>query len=341
MHGRFMRAAVASTVIAALSGCTGTESSPTSAPASPDDTASATQPGGGTSYPESDITFIVPFAAGSGPDANARVIVAEMERDLGVSIIVENVEGAAGTVGYTELANSEPDGYTIGWATAGGIVIQSRIIDNPFEGLESLTPIARVNLVPNVMFASPDRGWDSIDAFLEAAGSETLTVGLPPRGSSQDIQTFLLEQAADIDLERVYYEAGQMITPAINGTVDVAVTQFAEVVQFVEAGDLHYVGSLGGQAPEGVEADSFDDAGYDTSAYQGWEGVFAPAGLPDEIATRLAASVEQAMASERYQEYVASVYGLPAFMDQAEFADFARETYDRGPEIIEQMGLGD
>lgn len=303
---------------------------------------SGTPAAGGGDYPADDITFIVPYPAGSAPDSSARAVAKEMEGDLGVSVIVENVEGGASTVGLYQLAGADPDGYTIGWGTSSGIAVQSRLVDNPFEGIDSLTPISRVNLVPNVLFASPDKGWKSIDDFIAAAKAKPgkLTVGLGNRGSTQDIAVALLERSAGIDLKPVYFDAGEMVLPAANGTIDSAVAQFGPVTQYVQKGDLAYIGAIGGQAPEGVDVPSFDDAGYDTSYFPGWEGLFGPADLPEEVVKRLDESVRKAVGSSSYQQFITKVYGLPGYLGHAEFAKLAADDYrERGPKIINDMGL--
>ena len=297
---------------------------------------------GAADFPADDITFIVPYPAGSAPDSSARAVATQMESDLGVKVIIDNAEGGASTVGLYKLAGAEPDGYTIGWGTSSGIAVQSRLVDNPFEGIDSLTPISRANLVPNVLFASPDKGWRSIEDFIAAAKARPgqLTVGLGNKGSTQDIAVGLLERAAGIDLKPVYFDAGQMVLPTVNGTIDAGVAQFGPVAQYEQKGDLAYIGVLGGQTPAGVDVPSFDDAGYDTSYFQGWEGVFGPKGLPDEIVARLDQSVRKAVSSDAYEQFTKKVFGIPGYLGHAEFVKLAEEDYRvRGPKIIDEMGL--
>lgn len=294
-----------------------------------------------SSYPEKAITVIVPFPAGSAPDSNARIIAQQMEQDLGQRVIIENVEGGAGTVGLTELQGSDNDGYTLGYGASAAVTIQSRLIDNPFKP-EGLTPIAMVQKVPIVIVASPDRGWDSIDDFIAAAKANPggVSIGSGNAGSVLDISVRILEQKAGIKLKKAYFDAGQQIVPAVNGTVDSAVSQFTPVVQYVEKGDLEHVGVFGDELPEGIDGvPTFTDAGYDTSRVRTWEGIFGPAGLPDEIVKKIAASVKKATESQAYLDFMAKTKGIPAYLPTAEFADLVQQTDDEAPKIIDELGL--
>lgn len=290
-------------------------------------------------FPDSPITLIVPFPAGSGPDASARVIALELESDLGVSVIVENIAGGSSTIGQFELASAAPDGYTIGYVAATGISVQSRLIDTPFQGLESLTPIAETSTTANVMFTSPNSGIETIADFVKAAKASPgkLTVGLGNRASGQDIQLALLEKAAGIDVKPVYFDAGQMVLPAVNGTVDVSVAQFGPVVQYVDKGDLIYVGAF--DAPDSLDVALFADEGYDTDRWNGWEGVFGPAGMDPAVVAILSDAVGRAVESKSYQDYVTKTFGIPSFVGWDEFADVAAQTDADSIALIADMGL--
>lgn len=292
-------------------------------------------------FPEDDITFIVPYPAGSGPDAAARVITAGLEQELGVSVIVENIEGGASTVGLYELQRSDPDGYTLGWGTGSGISVQSRLVDSPFGGIDAVTPIAQVNLVANVLFTSPNRGWETVEDMVEEARERPgeLTVGLGNPGSIQDIQVRLLEEAADIDLKPVYFDAGQMILPAVNGTVDMAVAQVTPTVQYVQTGDLVYLGALGTNVPDSVDTPLISESGYDTSEADGWEGVFGPADMDEAVVKIISDAIGRVMESDDYLDYVEKVYAVAGYLPYDEFREVAEQGYANGASIIERFEL--
>lgn len=296
---------------------------------------------GDTEFPEDDITFVIPYPAGSAPDAQGRIIAQQLEEDLGISVVVQNVEGGAGTIGLYELARADADGYTIGIGTASA-AIQSRAIDTPFEGFESLTPVAQTNVTVNVLYASPDKGWESFEDFVAEAKENPgeLQVGLPPAGSGQHINWLAFEESAGIDVREVHFDAGQMVLPAVNGTVDVSVSQPGPVVQYVETGELAFLGAWGDQLPEGLDTVLFSEAGLEADRFGGWEGVFGPAELPEDVRGVLTDAIEQAIASDEYQEYFAKTYGVAQFVGGEDFEQVVAETDEVGAEVVEELGLG-
>jgi tripartite-type tricarboxylate transporter receptor subunit TctC len=292
-------------------------------------------------YPTRNITLIVPYPAGSGPDGWARVVAQELEGELGVSVIVENREGGASTIGLYELANTEPDGYTLGVGSFSGISLQSRLIDNPFEGIDTLTPVAQTKTPPFLLFTSPGSGYDSIEDFIDDAKAHPgeITVAVPNQNSIPDVLIHLLEESAGIDLEQVYYDAGQQVLPVVNGTADVGIAQAGPVVQFVETGELGWIGTFGSTPAPGLDVPLFDDEGYDTSRIADFEGIFAPAGLPDSVVERLSAAIKVATESDAFQELLAKTYNSSAFMAGAEFAEHARAADKEAAALIDELGL--
>lgn len=295
-----------------------------------------------TDYPDDQITFVVPYPAGNAPDASSRVIAEQLEADLGVSIVVENVEGGGSTLGLYEMSQADPNGYTIGLASSSGISITPRTIETAFPGLEAVTPISRLTIPASGLFMQPGQ-WDSIDAFIDDAKSRPgeIRVGIPNPGSIQDIQMALLEEAAGIDVESVYFDAGKQVLPVVNGTIDAAIAQAGPVVQYVDTDQLGWVGFFGEAVPAGVDAELFSDSGYDTSSFSSYEGIFAPADLPDDIAQVLSDAIARAVESDAYEQYVENTFSVLSYQSAEEFAESAQEIDDAAPGIIEGMGLNE
>lgn len=292
------------------------------------------------SYPDDQITFVVPYPAGNAPDASSRVIAKQLEAELGVSVVVENVEGGGSTLGLYEMSQGDADGYTIGLGTSSGVSITPRAIETAFTGLDALTPIAQLTVPASGLFARPGQ-WDSVDDFIEDAKSHPgeITVGIPNPGSIQDIQMKLLEDAAGIDVEAVYFDAGQQVLPVVNGTVDAAIAQAGPVVQYVDTDKLSWVGFFGEEVPAGVEADLFLDSGYDTSTFSSYEGIFGPAGLPDDVTQVLSDAIGTAIASDEYVQYIEDTFSVLSYQPADEFAETAQSIDGAATTLVDEMGL--
>ncbi|SEE85919.1 tripartite tricarboxylate transporter substrate binding protein [Ruania alba] len=298
---------------------------------------------GSEDYPSDQITMIVPFPAGSAPDSTARTLASVMETELGQRIVIENKEGGSGTIGLSELAAAEPDGYTISWFASPGVTMQWQRIDTPFEGPEAITPVAQAISVGTVMFAASDSGLTTIEdivAAAEAAPGE-ISVALPGEGSGMDLAVRELEAVAEIEFDRIYVGAGEQIQPVVNGTYDLGAAQAPPVVQYVERGDLSWIGVFGDAVPAGIDAPLVADSEYeiDPTAVAGYEGIVAPAGTPEEIVDALAAAVETAVASEEFSEYISSTHGIAQFTGPDELAQKIDDGTATATELIERYGL--
>lgn len=332
------RAAIILTIAAAtlLAACGGDD----------DDTSTNPTPSSSTSdeptdsYPTEPITLIVPYPAGSGPDSSARTLAQVMEGDLGQRIIIQNVEGGNGTIGLSELAAADPDGYTISWMASPSLTMQWQRIDTPFEGPDTVEPIAQIVNVVSVLFAQSGAGLDSVDALVERAKQAPgeIKVGLPGEGSQQDIALRQLEEAAGIELDRIYFGAGEQVAAVVSGTVDVGVAQSAPVVQYVERGDLTWVGVFGSQQPTGIDAPLFTDSGYPVG-YEAYEGLVAPAGTPGSIVDRLAAAAEAAVGSAEFTTFIESSYGAAGYVGPDELKAKITQDTATSSELIEKFGL--
>jgi tripartite-type tricarboxylate transporter receptor subunit TctC len=103
-------------------------------------------------YPSRPITIIVPFAAGGSADVVARVLAERMRESLGRSIIVENVSGAAGSIGAGRSARARPDGYTIDFGSASNHVLNGALYALPYDVLNDFEPISLLGSQPYILF---------------------------------------------------------------------------------------------------------------------------------------------------------------------------------------------
>ncbi len=297
---------------------------------------------GDEDFPTEEIELVVTFPAGAAPDSTARALAGVAEEELGQPVVVVNRPGGAGTVGLSEVASAEPDGYTVAFSVSSAMTYQWRLIDTAYEGPDTLQPIAQTNLVPSVLFVRADSGIGTIEDFVERAREEpgSLKVGVPARASVQDLQARLFQREADIEFEIINYEPGEQTTSVLNGTVDAGVAQPGLVTQYVRNGDLQILGFFGEQKPEGegIDAPLFPDAGYAVRE-TAYEGVVGPEGIPEERVQTLANAFQTAAESDEFQEFTRETYGLPAYLGAQEFGEKLAADVERNLEYIEEFGL--
>lgn len=141
----------------------------------------ATDGGDAGSYPEQTITFVVPFAAGGPTDTVTRLVADPMAAELGGDVVVQNVTGAGGTVAAGEVANAEPDGYTVFMYHIGMSTAPTLYPDLPFDPLEDFETIGLVTEVPMTIIGSPNFEPDTLEELVAYVEENIDTVTAPRR----------------------------------------------------------------------------------------------------------------------------------------------------------------
>lgn len=245
---------------------------------------------GASDYPDQPIRFIVQYGAGGGVDVTARLVAKYAEKQLGQSIVVENVTGGGGVVGQTELANAKPDGYTIGLIFAN-TAIESMITEGVTYSLDSYEPICQVNFDPAFLVARTGSEYDvPLDELLDMTREKTLTMGIGALWQAFDFVKMSLQSNYDAPFTRVAYDGGAGACTAVaSGDADVAMVFPNEWVSYYNTGDLS---GIAVSAPERLDAfpdvPTFAELGYDEIESFGVRRVLvAPAGTDPEIVSKL------------------------------------------------------
>src|SRR5712692_2590564 len=143
-----------------------------------------------TSYPDKPVRIIVGFTAGSATDISARIFAQRFAEAWNVPVTVENVPGAAGSVGGDRVAKSTPDGYTLYWAANGAMTINPTLQRNPtFDTVRDLAPIARVLIAPSILAVANDGPARSVAELIALAKARPgqLSYATPGIGTPQHI----------------------------------------------------------------------------------------------------------------------------------------------------------
>lgn len=288
-------------------------------------------------YPERPITMIVAYSAGGGTDVAARTLAPYIEKYLGdgASITILNKPGAGGEVGFTELANATPDGYTIGFVnTPNALTI-------PFEretrySVDSFQPIGNVVDDPGVFAVLPDSPIKTLDDLVAAAKEKPgeLTFGSTGIGSDDQLAMMKFERISGADLRHVPFEGSAPArTALLGGHIDVGVINAGEAMPYVEEGQLRLLGQMGAERWEGApEVPTFKEQGYDVvSGSQ--RGIAAPKGMSQEHIDALAAAIEQAIQDPEFRQQ-AEDQALPLrYLGPAEYQELLNQASSEAEQI--------
>jgi tripartite-type tricarboxylate transporter receptor subunit TctC len=254
--------------------------------------------------PEKSITLIVAFTAGGGTDIAARLIARFMERDLGQSVVVLNRPGAAGEIGFAELARSRPDGYTIGFINTPPIVTIPIERRSSFA-FADFAMIANIVDDPDGLWVMPNSPYRSVADLIEDARRrpETIGYGTTGVGSDDHLAMLALERAAGVKFVHVPYPgAVQIKIDLASGLLPLACTNLGDCINDWRQGTLRPLAQMGATRWErAAELPTLRELGYDV-VMGSMRGMAAPARVPRAALERLALSVQRTVENREFQE---------------------------------------
>ncbi len=261
-------------------------------------------------YPSRPITMVVPFAAGGPTDVIGRLMADHMGRTLGQNVIVEDVTGAAGSIGVGKVAKASPDGYTLGighWSTH---VANGAIYALPYDLVKDFEPLARLPANPMLIVSRdtlPAKNLGELVAWLKA--NPSATIGTAGVGSGSHISGAYFEEQTGTHLQFVPYRGTDpALLDMMAGRIDVMFDQVSEAVQRLRAGQIKAYAVTAKTRLEALpDIPTVDEAGVPGLYINIWYGLWAPKGTPRDIVQKLSAAAMAAMADAAVQKRFADL----------------------------------
>jgi tripartite-type tricarboxylate transporter receptor subunit TctC len=294
-------------------------------------------------YPSRPITLIVPFPAGGGVDAMARITAERLTAAFGQQVIIDNRGGAAGVIGTRAAAKLPGDGYTLVMSTSGTTSINPSLYVNPgYDPLKDFAPIGLVASTPIVVMAHPSFPAKSIAEMIALAKQQDkLDIGTPPPGTENYLAAELFKAMTGINATIVSYKGtGPLTNDLVGGHIAVAFNTIAPALGNVQAGHLRAI-AVAGRTRSSLLPDVPTVA---ESGLPGFEaavryGLLAPAGTPRPIIERINAELRAMVSSDETRARIAAQGGEPLSSTPEEYAaDIAREQAEWSI-LIKQLGL--
>lgn len=241
------------------------------------------------SYPSRQIRLVVGFPPGGGVDVIARVFADRLSLLLKQAVYVENRPGASGSIAGRQVANAEPDGYTV-MVNSNSIVINQ--ILNPTSGLDierDLIAVVSVAPQPNLIAAAPDLPVSSLGDLVALARTKKLLFGSPGLGSIPHLVVeYLFTSLSDLRLDHVPYPgAAQALTAVMTSQIELASVTMPPAVQLVQAGKVKpIVVTSATRAAALPEVPTVAESGYPGFEIVTWTGFFMPVNTPQPIVER-------------------------------------------------------
>jgi tripartite-type tricarboxylate transporter receptor subunit TctC len=250
-------------------------------------------------YPSRPITMVVPFAAGGPVDTVARILSEPMRVSLGQSIIVENVTGAAGSIGVGRVARAAPDGYTLSighWSTH---VVNGAIYPLPYDLLRDLEPIVLLPSNPMIVVSKNGVLAKDLKEFVGwiKANEGKVSAGTAGAGSATHVAGVYFQNVTGTRFQFVPYRGtGPALQDLVAGQIDFIVDQASNSLQHVRDGKIRaYAVTAQARLPSAPEIPTVAEAGLPSLDISVWYGLWAPRGTPKEIIAKLNVAAVQAL----------------------------------------------
>ena len=272
-------------------------------------------PASAQDYPTKPITLVVPFPAGGGNDALARLVAEKMSRALGQQVVVENRGGAGGTIATRAVAKTVPDGYTILLSYTGTLAINPSLYPNAgYDPRKDFAPIGLIGSLPSVLVVHPSLPVHSVAeliAYAKANPGKVNYAFVP--GTVGHIATELFANTAGIELTKIPYKGnGDALGNLIGGHVSMMVLAIVPIIGNVKAGTLRALAVTSGERSALLpDVPPIADAGLPGFAAVIRYGLAAPPGTPRPIIERLNKELRAALAADDLRAKLAADGAVP------------------------------
>lgn len=292
-------------------------------------------------FPARPITIVIGSTAGSATDGLARAVAAEVGKETGQSVIVENRAGAFGSIAAQQVARAQPDGYTVFMTTNTTQSANPHLLKKlSYDPLKDFAPVALLAKGPLLLVVNPKLGVNSIGELVALAKRQPGKLNYGSGSSSAQVATELFQQMTGTKFNYVPYKANPpAVIDLIAGQTDLMIVDLATTVPQVKAGKLK---ALGLSSPArlslmpGVPAISESLPGYE---FGYWNALYAPAGTPAPVVQKLNALMRNAMQTAAVRN-VAEQSGMEvALSSPDEMNRFQIAEYERWGKIIKAAGI--
>ena len=271
-------------------------------------------------YPTRPITMIVPFPAGGATDTLARFLGEKMRRILGQPIVIENVGGAAGSIGVTRAVRSPPDGYTLSIGTSTTHMLTGGLYHLPFDLLKDLEPVILIGSEPLMLIGKKDFPADDLNGLIAwlKANPGKASVGIAGVGATGHLAGISFQKVTGTKFEFVPYRGnGPALQDLLGGQIDFMMEPSSNFRSQLGTGNLKPFAVTGhARLPSAPNIPTVDEAGVPGFFASLWYGLWLPKGTPKDIIAKLNATMTQVLFDPQVRQRFADLGIQMAPIDQ-------------------------
>ena len=296
-------------------------------------------------YPNRAVTLVVPYPAGGGLDALARMLGQKLAERLGKPVVIENRTGAGTVIGAASVAKAAPDGYTIMLGTSTPFAITATLNKSlPYDPAKDFAPIALVSNAPFLLLVHPSQPVHSVADLVALAKAKPgqLSYGSAGPGSPQNLSFELLKTLTGINIVHVPYRGdGPALTDLVAGHIPTMFGEPTPILPLLKDGKVRALGvSSASRLPIAPDVPTIAEAGVPGFDLTSWQMIVAPAGTPQEIVDKLHVEVKKVLElPEVKAEFARTARITVDYPSVDDLQRFMRSEIVRLGKVVEQAGI--
>ncbi len=296
------------------------------------------------SWPSKPIRFVVPFAPGGTSEIVARSVAAELTRQLGVSVYVENKPGGAGVTAMSDVVKAAPDGHTLILTHVGTMAVNPYMLkDQPYDVNRDFAPVTLLAKVPNVFVIHPDVPAKNFQEFVAYAKAHPgqLNYGSAGNASAGHLAMEYLKLVTGMYITHIPYRGtGPQLTDLLAGRTQASSAGMPALGAHIRSGKLRPI-AVGTQQriPALPDVPTVAEMGFKNFETSQWYGIHVPAGTPPEIIKRLQEEAYKALRSSAVTERFATDNAVSGGGPAAEYAEFVRKEQALWKDIVQRARI--
>jgi tripartite-type tricarboxylate transporter receptor subunit TctC len=292
---------------------------------------------------EKPIKAIVPFGGGSSTDIIARLVLDEVGRLIGQTIVVENAAGAAGTRGSGMVAKADPDGYTLLVHSSSHTVTPSTFSKLPYDTEKDLLPVMPLATIPNVVLVSSKRGYKTLGDLVKAAQAKpgTFNFASAGAGSATHLTAERLKLSAKIEAAHVAFKgSNEALTEILADRIDFYCSPVNAAIGHITQGTMTALAVSSAKRSSALpDVPTTVEAGFPDSGYEFWIGAFLPGKTPEAIRTKLHDAIVKAIGTPAVAERLAKLGADPLKISPQEFEAMIRREIAANAAVVKAAGI--
>lgn len=292
-------------------------------------------------FPDRPVRIVVPYPAGGGTDAVARLVAQNLSEQWGKAVVIDNRPGADTQIGNAAVAAAAADGYTLLIIATTFTMHKHMVPSLPYEPAHDFVPIAPIAVYPYFLVVGNDVPVKTAQELVALAKKQPGKLNHGISSGGQYILAESMKRGAGIEVVGVRYKGG---TPAVQAVVAGEITYHLDTPgsfkAMIDAGKLRVLATTGDRrSPLAPDAPTFAELGFAGGEIVSWVGLAAPRGTPPQVVEFINTSVQKALNNPDVRQKLDNLTAVPMVQNVSEFSGFVTKEFGRYEKLIKDQNL--